>query len=121
MKTTVKHLSDTKVELTISLDKSELDAAHHVALTKLAKNIKVPGFRKGKVPASVAAKNVDPQALAEQTLEDALSKAVAEAYLNEGLQALDRPAVEVKKFVPGQELEFTAETEVLPKVILGDY
>ena len=121
MKTTVKHLSDTKVELTISLDKDELEAAHQVALTKLAKNIKVPGFRKGKVPASVAAKNVDPQALAEQTLEDALSRAVAEAYLKEGLQALDRPAVEVKKFVPGQELEFTAETEILPKVTLGDY
>lgn len=121
MKTTVKHLSDTKVELTITLGKDELDAAHQVALTKLAKNIKVPGFRKGKVPASVAAKNVDPQALAEQTLEDALSKAVAEAYLAEGLQALDRPAVEVKKFVPGQELEFTAETEILPKVTLGDY
>lgn len=121
MKTTVKHLSDTKVELTISLGKSELEAAHHVALTKLAKNVKVPGFRKGKVPASVAAKSVDPQALAEQTLEDALSKAVAEAYLKEGLQALDRPAVEVRKFIPGQELEFTAETEVLPKVTLGEY
>jgi len=121
MKTTVKHLSDTKVELTITLGKSELDAAQAVALTKLAKNIKVPGFRKGNVPASVAAKHVDPEALAQQTLEDALSKAVAEAYTGENIQALDRPEVAVKKFVPGQELEFTAETEILPKVILGDY
>lgn len=121
MKTTVKHLSDTKVELTITLGKEELDAAQQVALSKLAKNIKVPGFRKGKVPANVAAKHVDPEALAQQTLEDALSKAVAEAYIGEKLQALDRPSVEVKKFVPGQELEFTAETEILPKVTLGDY
>ncbi|HET6747183.1 MAG TPA: trigger factor [Candidatus Saccharimonadales bacterium] len=121
MKTTVKHLSDTKVELTINLGKPELDAAGQVALTKLAKNIKVPGFRKGNVPATVAAKHVDPEALAQQTLEDALSKAVAEAYVNEGLQALDRPEVAVKKFVPSQELEFTAETEILPKVTLGDY
>jgi trigger factor len=121
MKTTVKHLSDTKVELTITLGKDELDAAQQVALVKLARNVKAPGFRKGKVPASIAAKHVDPEALAQQTLEDALSKAVAEAYTKEGIQALDRPAVEVKKFVPGQELEFTAETEVLPKVTLGDY
>ncbi len=121
MKTTVKHLSDTKVELTISLGKDELAAAEQVALTKLAKNIKVPGFRKGNVPASVAAKHVDPEALGQQTLEDALSKAVAEAYTTEKIQALDRPAVEVKKFVPGQELEFTAETEIIPKVTLGDY
>jgi trigger factor len=121
MKTIVKHLSDTKVELTISLDEKDLKAAEHVALSKLAKSVKVPGFRKGNVPASVAAKHVDPEMLAQQTLEDALSKAVAESYMNENIQALDRPAVEVKKYVPGQELEFTAEAEILPKVTLGDY
>ncbi|MDN5274556.1 MAG: tig, Trigger factor [Candidatus Saccharibacteria bacterium] len=121
MKTIVKHLSDTKVELTISLDQKDLKAAEHVALSKLAKSVKVPGFRKGNVPASVAAKHVDPEMLAQQTLEDALSKAVAESYMNENIQALDRPAVEVKKYVPGQELEFTAEAEILPKVTLGDY
>jgi trigger factor len=121
MKTTVKHLSDTKVELTISLGQEELAAAEQVALTKLAKNIKVPGFRQGKVPVNVAAKNLDPEMLAQQTLEDALSKAVADAYIAEDLQALDRPAVDIKKFVPGQELEFTAEAEILPKVKLGDY
>jgi trigger factor len=121
MKTTVKHLSDTKVELTISLDKHELASAEKVALSKLAKNVKAPGFRKGKVPPSVAAKHVDPEALGQQTLEDALSKAVADAYLKENIQALDRPAVEIKKYVPGSELEFTAEAEILPKVTLGDY
>ncbi|HEU4715495.1 MAG TPA: trigger factor family protein, partial [Candidatus Saccharimonadales bacterium] len=121
MKTTVKNLSETKVELTISLGKEELKAAEQVALTKLAKEIKAPGFRKGKVPASVAAKHVDPELLAQQTLEDALSKAVAESYLNEGIQALERPAVEIKKYVPGSEVEFTAEAEILPKVTLGDY
>ena len=121
MKTIVKNLSDTKVELTISLDKNDLKAAEQVALTKLAKSLKVPGFRKGNVPASVAAKHVEPEMLAQQTLEDALSKAVAESYMNENIQALDRPAVEVKKYVPGSELEFTAEAEILPKVTLGDY
>lgn len=121
MKTTVKHLSDTQVELTISLNKDELKAAEQVALTKLAKSIKVPGFRKGNVPASVASKHVDPEMLSQQMLEDALSKAVAEAYTSENIQALDRPAVEIKKFVPGSELEFTAEAEILPKVTLGDY
>lgn len=121
MKTIVKHLTDTKVELTISLDAKELKAAEQVALTKLAQSAKVPGFRKGNVPASVAAKHVDPNALSQQTLEDALSKAVAEAFTAEDIQALDRPSVEIKKFVPGSELEFTAESEILPKVKLGDY
>ncbi len=121
MNTIVKNLSDTKVELTITLGKEELDAAEKVAISKLAKTVKVQGFRKGKVPASVAAKNIDPETLSQQTLEDALSKAVAQAYMDKDIQALDRPAVEIKKFVPGQELEFTAEAEILPKVTLGDY
>lgn len=121
MKTTVKNLSETKVELTISLDKDDLKAAEQVAITKLAKTVKAPGFRKGKVPASVAVKHIDPEMLGQQTLEDALSKAVAESYMNENIQALDRPAVEIKKYVPGSELEFTAEAEILPKITLGDY
>lgn len=121
MKTTVKNLSETKVQLTISVDASELASAEQVAIVKLSKNAKVPGFRKGKVPASVAAKHLDPQALQEQLLDDAISKAVAEAFLSEKIQALDRPMVDIKKYVPGDLLEFTAEVEVLPPVMLGDY
>ncbi|HRF28509.1 MAG TPA: trigger factor [Candidatus Saccharibacteria bacterium] len=121
MKTSVKHLSPTKVKLTITLGESELADAEQVALTKLAREIKVPGFRKGRVPATVAAKHVDQNTLMQQTVDDALSKAVAEAYIDEGIQALERPAVEILKFVPRQELEFTAEAEVLPKVTLGNY
>lgn len=121
MKTTVKTLSDTKVELTIAIDAEALANAEKVALVKLSKNAKVPGFRKGKVPASVAAKHIDPQALQEQLLDDAISKAVAEAFVSEKIQALDRPMVDVKKYVPGELLEFTAEVDVLPKVTLGDY
>lgn len=121
MKTSVKNISDTKVELTITLDAEDLAIAEQVATTKLARNVKVPGFRKGKTPVSVAAKNIDPNALQEQTIDNAISKAVAEAFVESKLQALDRPVVEIKKFVPGETLEFTAETEVLPKIKLGDY
>ena len=121
MKTTVKKLSDTNVCLTITLGADELSAAEQVALTKMARDLKVPGFRKGKVPVSVAAKHVNPMVLQEQVLDNALSKAVAEAFMNEKLQALERPSVEVKKFVPNQEVEFTAEATVVPPVKLGDY
>lgn len=121
MKTTIKHLSDTKIELTITIGEKELADAHQVALTKLARDVKVPGFRKGKVPVAVAAKNVDPALLQEKTLDNALSMAVAASFLEEKIQALDRPSVEIKKFVPGETLEFTAEAEILPKVTLGNY
>lgn len=121
METTVKNLSDTKVQITISLGAKELTDAEKTALNKLSKSTKVPGFREGKVPAGVAAKHVDQAALQEQTLDDAMSKAIAETFMKDNIQAIDRPSVEVKKYVPRESLEFVATVEVLPEIKLGDY
>lgn len=121
MKTKLKNISDVKVELTISLGAEELKAAEQVALTKLAKEVKIEGFRKGKAPLEMVASQVDPNLLNQETLENALSKSVAEAFLKEKVQAINRPEVDVKKFIPRTELEFTATTEIMPKVELGDY
>jgi trigger factor len=121
MKTTVKHLSDTRVVVTIALDAAELEAAEQVALHKFAKDTKVNGFRKGKAPLELVKKNTDQALLGQETLENALSKGVAEGFLNNDLQALEQPSIEVKKYVPGQEMEFTAEADVLPKITLGDH
>ena len=121
MKTTIKHLSDTRVLVTVQLGNTELENAEQVALKKLSKKVKVAGFRKGHVPLAVAQKNLDPNVLSQETLDNALSKAVAKAFLDNELQALERPSVEVKKYVPNSELEFTAECEIVPKVVLGDY
>lgn len=121
MKTKVKNISDVKVELTISLGVEELKAAEQVALTKLAKEVKIEGFRKGKAPLEMVAAQVDQNVLGQEIIENALSKAVAEAFLKEKIQAINRPEVDVKKFIPGTELEFTATSEIMPKVELGDY
>ena len=121
MKTKLKNISDVKVELTISLGVEELKAAEQVALTKLAKEVKIEGFRKGKAPLEMVAAQVDQNVLGQEIIENALSKAVAEAFLKEKIQAINRPEVDVKKFVPGTELEFTATSEIMPKVELGDY
>ena len=56
MKTKAKKLSDSRVEITVTLDAADLKPAREKALEKLAKEIKVEGFRKGKVPMEVAAK-----------------------------------------------------------------
>lgn len=121
MKTTIKHISETRVLLTVVLDAEELKGAEQVALVRLGKQLKIAGFRKGHAPASVVAKSVDPNALAEETMNAAVSKSVADAYVQDNLMPLDRPEVEIKKFVPGEVLEFTAESDVLPEVKLGDY
>lgn len=121
MKIQRENLSPTRVKLTVSLDKSAVDDAEVVALSKLAKTVKAPGFRKGKVPVSVAKKYIDPVQLAQETLENAVSKGVAESFGDEDLQALERPEVEVTKYEAGEGVEFTAEADVMPDIKLGDY
>jgi trigger factor len=117
----VKNISDTKVELTFVVGVEDLAIAAQVATTKLARDIKTPGFRKGKAPVAVAAKNIDPVVLEQNTLDNAISKAVADGFVGNEIMALERPVVEVTKYVPGETLEFKAEAEVLPKIKLGEY
>lgn len=121
MKTTVKKLSATRVLVTVAAGQPELETAEQVALKRMAKNIKVNGFRQGHVPIAVVKKHADPHTLSQETLEAAINRAVAEAFLSNKLQVLDRPEVELKKFVPGETLEFTAEADIMPEVKLGDY
>lgn len=121
MQTKVKKISETKVEVTISLDAQELAKAEEVALVRLSRTTKVKGFREGKVPVNVVKKNVNPQVLQENILDTAINGGVAQAFIKEDLQAIDRPEVDVKKYVPEQSLEFVATAEVLPEVKLGDY
>ena len=121
MKTSIKHLSATKVEVTVNLGVEELAIAEEVALKKLGQELKIPGFRKGKAPISAVAKNVDENTLQERIINEAISNAVASSYIDNNIQSLERPFVDVKKFVPKESLEFVATSEVLPEVKLGDY
>jgi trigger factor len=121
MKITRKNTSKTRVELTITLNNTELTHAEEVALVQLGEKVKIPGFRPGKVPIALVKKHVSSEELNAQTLNVAINRAVPDAYNSEKLQVLDRPEVEVKKFVPNQELEFTAEVDILPAVKLKEY
>lgn len=121
MKTNITYPTETTVNITISVDKTELSEARDVALVRLAKDIKAPGFRKGTVPITIASKHIDPIKLNEAVLNAAISNAVSKVFLDNKIQALDTPQVEIKKYVPDELLEFTAEVEIIPKIKLGNY
>ena len=121
MKTSIKYLSDVKVEVKVTLGVEELAIAEEVALTKLGQEMKIPGFRKGKAPIKAISKNVDQNVLQERIINEAISHAVTSSYLDNNLQALERPFVDVKKFIPRESLEFIATSEILPKIKVGDY
>lgn len=121
MKHTTEKLSDTKVKVSVELIAKELTTAKTQALKKLAPEIKVAGFRKGKVPPHVAEKHLDPTHLASEVADEAINIAMNDIIEHDDLRVLDRPDVNLTEYKPYESLSFTAEFEVLPEITLGDY
>ena len=120
MKTTTKQLSDTQVELTVTLDNTDLQPARDAALRRLAQELKLPGFRKGKAPLALVERNISPNDLSGETLDQAVRRTLMHALDQAKLLPLTSPRINVTKFVPEQTLEYIASVEVLPEIKLGN-
>ena len=121
MKYTSSKPSATQAELKVTLDDKDLQPIKQKALTKLAKQVKVAGFRPGKTPLNVAEKHIEPALLQQEVLELAVNQFYVEAMLGDNLQPLDQPELSITKFVPFDLLEFSAKVEIVPEIKLADY
>lgn len=108
-------------KLTITADAERLGDIKKRSLKRLGSEISVKGFRKGKAPASAVEKTVGDNALQSEVLEDSVNFLYLLAINQENLRPIDRPQIEVKKYVPYTSLEFTADIEVISEPKLGDY
>jgi len=115
------HKTDTLVEITITANEADLSPAKVSTLKKLAPQVKVQGFREGKVPLNLVEKNIDPQVMQSEFLEVAMSGLYNQALNEEDLRPVANPEVDLKKFVPYTTLEFTVTVPVIGKIVLPDY
>ena len=121
MKTTVKKLSDTRIEITATLDAEDLKIPREKAIERLAKEVKVEGFRKGKTPADVAAKFIPENDINSLAADIAVRTTVIAAFAEHQKSPLAIPEVKVTKYVPEESLEYTATADILPDAKVGDY
>lgn len=121
MQVSKKNLSDTKVQLSIAGEPGELNAIKQEVVKKLAKDVKLQGFRAGKAPDSLVEKSIDPSRLQTEFLDEAINKLFVDAVTKESLRPVAQPKVEISKFVPFATLEFSVEVEVVGEVKLPDY
>ena len=121
MKTTVKKLSDTRIEINVTLDSKDLAPAREFAIERLAKEVKVEGFRKGKVPTKIAAKFIPENDINAEAADHAVRITVIKAFTDNEKSPLAIPQVNITKYVPGEILEYSATADILPEVKLGDY
>ena len=121
MKTKVKKISDSRVEITVTLDAEDLKTAREKAIERLAKEVKVEGFRKGKVPTKVAEKFIPENDINAQAIDIAVRTTVIEAFQKESKSPLVVPNVNVTKYVPNESAEYVATADIIPEIRLGDY
>lgn len=121
MKTAVEELSPTRVKLTVEVPFKELEPSLQAAYKKVAQQVRVPGFRPGKVPARIIEQRFGRAVVLEETLNDALPKLYGQAVDETDVFPVSQPEIEVTKIEDGEQVEFTAEVDIRPAFDVPDY
>src|SRR5690606_37282497 len=115
MKYTLTKKPNAQIQIDFTVTPEE-DAKHSAkAAEHLSRDIKIPGFRPGKVPASVLEQKLGREALFEEAARMSIPEHYLEVVKKESLEPIGRPEVSVKKLAQGNDFEFTLEVYVLPQ------
>ncbi|MFA4827563.1 MAG: trigger factor family protein, partial [Candidatus Shapirobacteria bacterium] len=121
MKTTIKKLEKSEIEITGVLEVAEFEKYEKKALERIGERMELPGFRKGKAPVAIVKENVQEMQLLEEMAEVALQENYIKILQEEKIDAIGRPQISITKIGKGSDLEFKIVTAVLPEMKLGDY
>ena len=121
MKSSVEVLSPTRVRLDVEVAYAELESHVANAYKKVAAQVNIPGFRKGKIPASMIDQRVGRGTVIDEAINTALPEFYGQAAREHSVAVIGRPEVDVKEFVDNDKLVFTVEVDVRPEVVLPDF
>jgi trigger factor len=119
----VSELPDSRVSVEVEVPAAEVDSAVNRAARALAREMRMPGFRKGKAPPSLVIQRVGFAAVLEEAIREALPEWYERALLGSGIAPVGDPSVEVVSTpeAEGEPLAFKFEIGVRPKAELGEY
>jgi trigger factor len=120
VKTDVEELSPTRVKLTVEVPFDELKPNLDHAYREVARQVRIPGFRPGRVPPRVIDQRIGRGAVLEQAVNEAVPELYGKALQEHEVFALGQPDLEITKLDDGKELAFTAEVDVRPSFELPD-
>ena len=121
MKNTVENLSPTRVKLTIEVSFADLQPSIDAAYTRIASQVNIPGFRKGKIPSRIIDQRFGRAAVLEEAVNDAIPSTLAEALIENDIVQLGRPEVDVTTLDEEAGLIYTAELDIRPEFDLPDF
>ena len=122
MNTTVERLNPARVKISAEVGAEDIAARLDWAAREIGSELKMPGFRKGKVPAQIVIQRVGREAVFEQALRDSLPEWYERAILSSGVSPIGEPELDVADLpAAGETLSFSIEIAVRPEAKLGSY
>ncbi len=121
MKTELKKLENSQVEVLAEIKGDDYKKAEEKALKKLASRLNIKGFRKGKAPLNIAKDHISKGELINETINESLNPAYQEAIKEHSLRPIAQPEVNVVDFKEGELIKLSFKVSVEPEVTLGEY
>jgi trigger factor len=120
MQTTIEETDRHKVKMTIEVAPEEFGKDLDRAYRKIAQQVRIPGFRKGKVPRQIIDAQIGREAVLGEFLEDSVPTYYRDALRENDLAPIAEPDIDVEQLEDGKPLVFTATVEVRPRLRLAD-
>lgn len=117
----IKKLDKSQIEISASIPATIWEAGRKQALKNINETVTIDGFRKGNVPENILIGKVGEKVINEEMAELALSKVYIDILMDNKIEAIGKPDVQVMKLAIGNPLEFKATTAVIPEIKLPDY
>ena len=123
MQVNKKDLEKSQIELTVELTAEEFAPYINKGAQKVAEQVKIEGFRKGKVPLDILKQKVGEMSILEEAANIAIHKTIDEAVEDNTMerQAIGQPQVNITKLAPGNPFEYKVIISILPTIALGKY
>lgn len=120
MNVTVERV-ENEATLKITAPAAEVNAGYKKAVQKIADQVNIPGFRKGKAPRAIIEMHYGKEAVKQEAFEIVANKAYSEALDQEKLIPVSDPKVEESTFEEGKDMELTIKVTLKPEPELGEY
>jgi trigger factor len=122
MRTTVTELPDSRVRIAVDVDANSVEKRVERTARALGREMRVPGFRRGKVPPQLVMQRVGRETVVEQAVREALPEWYERALLESGVTAIGDPKLDLAALPgAGEELQFSIEVGIRPEARLGEY
>lgn len=121
MKTKIEKLPKSEIEIEIEVSAEEFQPFVDKVTNDFSKNLKIDGFREGKVPEEIIEKEIDKDKIFREAKERAIKDKYLQAISENNIEPVSSPEITILKLVPGNPLIFKARFPILPEVHLPDY